>query len=160
MLYNLNFNDEAYKTDKDRADRIITKIEEKISNNNKNKKKELNKDPIYRAARKAKEAHDILKAAKKTHRLSVNELADSPFNMSKQRLRAATKITDPGGLGYSEGQQEWVGHIDDANRYLFNVLNMLEDSPEYTKLPIADFNPRALITDEITQVLNLIDEIE
>ena len=44
MLYNLYFNDESYNTDKERADRIITKIEEKISNNNKNKKKELNKD--------------------------------------------------------------------------------------------------------------------
>ena len=44
MLYNIYFIDESYNTDKERADRIITKIEEKISNNNKNKKKELNKD--------------------------------------------------------------------------------------------------------------------
>tara|TARA_Y100001963_G_scaffold149352_1_gene228710 strand:- start:6275 stop:6475 length:201 start_codon:yes stop_codon:yes gene_type:complete len=44
MLYNLYFNDESYNTDKERADRIITKIEEKISNNNKTKKKDLNKD--------------------------------------------------------------------------------------------------------------------
>lgn len=44
MLYNLYFNDETYNNDKLRAERIIKKINDKISNKNKSEKKDLNND--------------------------------------------------------------------------------------------------------------------